>query len=112
MAIAYKGNMLASHLLKYCHFIEDTQGDRMELRYLRDINQREIDFVVIKNKKPLFAVECKTGEKQVAKAIHYFKERTSIPLFYQVHLGTKDYAPEAKIRVLPFLTFSEEVGLV
>src|SRR3989338_8268918 len=29
-------NLVASHLLKYCHFIEDTQGDRMELRFFRD----------------------------------------------------------------------------
>jgi hypothetical protein len=31
----------------------------MELRFLRDTDKREIDFVVIKDKKPLFAVECK-----------------------------------------------------
>lgn len=104
-------NMVASHLLKYCHFIEDTEGDKMELRYLRDTDQREIDFVVIKNKKPLFAVECKTGERQVAKSIHYFKDRTSIPFFYQVHLGQKDYLLEEKIRVLPFIKFSQELDL-
>lgn len=83
----------------------------MELRYLRDTDQREIDFVVLKNKKPLLAVECKTGERQLAKSIRYFKERTSIPVFYQVHLGDKDYAPENKIRVLPFVKFSSVVGL-
>lgn len=37
-------NMVAGHLLKYCHFLEDTQGERMELRFLRDIEKREIDF--------------------------------------------------------------------
>ncbi|MGZ3771939.1 MAG: ATP-binding protein [Bdellovibrio sp.] len=105
-------NMVASHLLKYCHFIEDTQGEKMELRYLRDTDQREVDFVVLKNKKPIFAVECKTGERQVSSAIRYFKERTSIPVFYQVHLGNKDYAPEDRIRVLPFIKFSDQVGLI
>ena len=29
-------NMVASQLLKYCHWVEDTQGYTMELRYLRD----------------------------------------------------------------------------
>lgn len=105
-------NMVASHLLKYCHFLEDTEGEKMELRYLRDTSEREVDFVVIKNKIPLFAVECKSGEKQVSKAIHYFKVRTKIPIFYQVHLGLKDYAPEKGIRVLPFPNFVKEVGLV
>ncbi len=105
-------NLVASHLLKYCHFIEDTQGYAMELRYLRDTDGREIDFVVLRDKKPLFAVECKTGEKQLSKHIEYFKERTKIPAFYQVHMQTRDYGTEANGRVLPFSVFCKEVGLV
>lgn len=104
-------NLVASHLLKYCHFLEDTQGEQMELRFLRDIQKREVDFVVLKNKKPVFAVECKTGEKKTSEHLSYFKERTSIPIFYQVHLGERDYTPAEGIRVLPFTTFSREVGL-
>ncbi len=104
-------NLLASQLLKYCHFIEDTEGDTMELRFLRDTAQREVDFVVLKNKKPLFAVECKSGEKQVAKSILYFKERTPIPKFYQVHLGKLDYLSPEGVRVLPFPTFCRELNL-
>lgn len=42
-------NMVASHLLKYYHFIEDTEGDSIELRFLRDHDKREVDFVVLKN---------------------------------------------------------------
>lgn len=56
-------NFVGSHLLKFCHFTEDTQGFKMELRFLRDNDKREVDFVVLKDKKPLFVVECKTGKK-------------------------------------------------
>lgn len=105
-------NMVASHLLKYCHFLEDTQGERMELRFLRDIDKREIDFVVMKNKRPLFAVECKTGDRSLSPQIRYFKSRTDIPLFYQVHLGKKAFEPEAGVKVLPFVDFCADVGLV
>jgi predicted AAA+ superfamily ATPase len=105
-------NFVAGHLLKYCHFLEDTAGERMELRFLRDVEKREIDFVVLKNKKPLFAVECKTGEKRLAEHIPYFKARTPIKAFFQVHLGTRDFSPDAGVRVLPFATFSKELGLV
>jgi len=100
-------NFVASHLLKYCHFLEDTEGWKMELRFLRDLTGREVDFVVLKNKKPIFAVECKYGEKSVSPAIHYFKERTTIPIFYQVHLGQRDYQVDSKIRVLPFVKFCD-----
>ncbi|MEI8347134.1 MAG: AAA family ATPase, partial [Pseudomonadota bacterium] len=74
-------NMVAGHLLKYCHFIEDVSGHEMELRFLRDVEGREIDFVVLKNKKAIFAVECKTGEKSISPHIHYFQQRSAIPLF-------------------------------
>jgi predicted AAA+ superfamily ATPase len=103
-------NLVASNLLKYCHFIEDTQGDEMELCYLRDKMKREVDFVVLKNRKPIFAVECKTGETGLSKHIAYYSERTQIPFFYQVHKGHKDYEiKELRARVLPFRIFISEI---
>jgi hypothetical protein len=103
-------NFMAAQLLKYCHFMEDTEGYRMELRFLRDTDKREIDFVVLKEKNPLFAVECKTGEKDVNPALFYFKDRTRIPELFQVHTGTKDYEKKG-IRVLPVETFCKELHM-
>lgn len=105
-------NMVASHLLKYCHFIEDTEGYAMELRYIRDTDGREIDFVVLKDKKPLFAVECKSGDKQLSPHIEYFRNRTSIPEFYQVHLKEKEYGSVKTGKLMPFHKFCKELGLV
>lgn len=105
-------NLVASHLLKYCHYREDTEGYNMELRYLRDTDGREIDFVVLQDRKPLFAVECKTGERERSKHIEYFRQRTNIPAFYQVHMKERDYGSAKTGRVLPFTTFCQEVGLV
>ena len=84
----------------------------MELRFLRDTDRREVDFVVVKNGEPLFAVECKSGERQRSKHALYYRQRTPIPAFYQVHLGTKDYGrADTDVRVLPFTRFCEEQGL-
>ncbi len=102
-------NLVASQLLQFCHFNEDTEGHTMELRFIRDTDKREIDFVVLKNKKALFAVECKTGDKALSPHMRYFKERTNIPNFYQVHQGIKDYVVEDGIRVMPFVKFCAEV---
>ena len=98
-------NMVAGHLLKYCHFLEDTEGEKMELRFIRDTDKREVDFVVLKNGKALFAVECKTGEKNLSPHISYFKTRTNIPKFYQVHLGSKHIEIDKKTMILPFWDF-------
>lgn len=104
-------NLVASQLLKYCHYREDTEGYKMELRFLRDTDKREVDFVVLQNKKAIFAVECKTGERVLSNHIKYFAERTNIPSFYQVHQGTKDYGKVETGRVLPFIKFCKELGL-
>jgi len=100
-------NLVASNLLKYCHRQEDSEGDRMELRFIRDSQHRELDFVVVCNDKPRFAVECKTGEGGLSRNISYFAQRTDIPDFYQVHLGERDHeVPQFRARVLslPALT--------
>lgn len=105
-------NFVACQLLKYCHFIEDTEGYKMELRFIRDTDKREIDFVVLRGSNPMFAVECKAGERHINPAAHYFRERTKIPRFYQVHSGGKDYGnAEKAVRIIPFHKFCKELNL-
>ncbi|MBN1567284.1 MAG: DUF4143 domain-containing protein [Acidobacteria bacterium] len=103
-------NFIASHLLKHCHFLEDTEGYAMDLRFLRDTDKRETDFVVLKEGKPLFAVECKSGEKSINPSQFYFMERTQIPRFYRVHTGMMDYEKNG-VRVLPVHKFIKELSL-
>ena len=105
-------NMMASHLLKYCHFQEDVFGERMELRFIRDTDKREVGFVVLKNKKPIFAVECKLKNDNLSPHIKYFKERTKIPIFYQVHLEGKSSNITDHVKILNFSDFCKEIALV
>ena len=105
-------NLVASNLLKYCHLVEDGEGDRMALMFVRDSIGRELDFVVVRNDKPVFAVECKTGERDISRNIVYFAERTNIPRFYQVHQGQRDYEmPNFRARVLPMFALARELAI-
>lgn len=105
-------NMVASNLLKYCHRLEDRDGERMDLRFIRDSAGREIDFVVVRDEKPLFAVECKLGETGLSRHITYFSKRTDIPVYYQVHAGLADYeVADAKARVLPLTALAKILGV-
>ncbi len=103
-------NMLACQLLKYCHYRQDEEGYQMELRYIRDTDSREIDFVVLEDNKPVFAVEAKLSDKPELKNLKYFQERTDIPTFYQVHTGSSDTL-SAGFRVLPFTVFCREMNM-
>jgi predicted AAA+ superfamily ATPase len=105
-------NLVAGQLLKYCHRREDAEGYAMELRFLRDTDKREVDFVVLREGRPEFAVECKSGERAPSAAARYFRTRTDIPAFYQVHRGEKDYgSAQTDVRVIPFERFCEELGM-
>ncbi len=57
-------NMIASHLLKFCHFWTDNGCDDFELFYLRNKEKEEIDFLICRNKKPWLPVEVKLNDVQ------------------------------------------------
>jgi predicted AAA+ superfamily ATPase len=77
-------NLIASHLLKLVHFITDYEGYKSELYFLRDVDKREVDFLVTIGGKPWFAVEVKLNDTSLSPHLLYFKERLSIPHVYQV----------------------------
>ena len=46
--------------------------------------KKEVDFLVTIDQKPWFAVEVKLNDTNIAKPIHYFKDKLEIPFCYQV----------------------------
>ena len=68
-------NLIACHLLKWVFFMQDTEGKDVELRYFRDIDRREVDFVIVENSKPVHFIECKTSGKAQSPSLRYLKER-------------------------------------
>jgi predicted AAA+ superfamily ATPase len=107
-------NMVASHLLKYCHFIEDTLGIAMELRYVRDIDKREVDFAIIRDGIPEVMIECKYAPTQNVQALHYFAERLGIKKLFQVHCeASTDYVDtKTGVRVIPLHKLAQELPAV
>jgi predicted AAA+ superfamily ATPase len=94
-------NLVGSHLLKLCHFLEDVEGISAGLHYLRDKEGREVDFVVTLGHRPWFAVEVKLSETHPDPALLHFSKRLSIPWAYQVVLdGVRDFVEDG-VRVVP-----------
>jgi len=52
-------NMIASHLLKYCHYLTDAGFGTFDLCYLKNKEKKEIDFLIVKDKKPWLPIEAK-----------------------------------------------------
>lgn len=94
-------NLVALHLLKLCHELQDREGDAVELWYLRDRVGREVDFLVTTGGKPWFAVEAKTSETRIDPAILYFRDRLRIPWVYQIVLESNRDFVENGVRCVP-----------
>lgn len=99
-------NLVACHLLKWCHFVEDTEGFEMSLRYFRDTDKREVDFVIIQDGKPIYFVECKLSEQGLSPHLLYLSRKfPEVPAF-QIHFqGEKDVKTEEGICLQPAAKF-------
>lgn len=68
-------NLVATHLLKMLHYLEDTEGHRCELFYIRDKDGREVDFCIVIDGKVIELVEAKLNDSNISKSLVYFSER-------------------------------------
>jgi hypothetical protein len=86
---------------------------RFELRYLRDKEQRGVDFVVVKDRQPWFLVEVKRTLERLAPALAYFQDRTRAPHAFQVTLEldyvNADCFTEHRPVVVPARTFLSQL---
>jgi uncharacterized protein len=55
-------NLVAGHLLKACDFWTDTGEGTFELRFLRNKEHAEVDFLIVRNRKPWLGVEVKLSD--------------------------------------------------
>lgn len=62
-------NMVAVHLYRYCLALADEGYGEFTLHYVRTLDKKEIDFLVVRNNRPLLAVEVKTGDKTLSPAL-------------------------------------------
>jgi hypothetical protein len=97
-------NLVAAHLLKWVHFQEDALGLDLELRYFRDTDGREVDFVVVDGRVPRLLVECKWSDDAVDRGLRYLKAKFPDAEAWQVSAtGTRDFVSPEGIRVAPAL---------
>lgn len=97
-------NLVACHLLKWVHFKQDAEGLNYELRFFRDRDGREVDFVVTDREAPVLMVECKWSDTTVDRSLKYLKSRFPETPAWQISAtGRKDYVSPQGIRAAPAL---------
>ena len=77
-------NMLAVYLLSLISGWNELGIGDFDLRYLRNHQGKEVDFLILKNNIPLAMFEAKLNETSPAASGTYFSRLLNIPLFQVV----------------------------
>ncbi len=56
-----------------------------EVMYIRDKEKREVDFILIKDNRPMALFESKEGDSEISPSGRYFGKRLGIPFYQIVH---------------------------
>jgi len=82
---ARKENFTASHLLKAVHWWNACGLGDFGLYYLRDKQKHEVDFLIVRDKKPFMMVEVKSSShRSISPNIEHFQKTLKAPYVFQI----------------------------
>lgn len=90
--------LVGCHLLKAVEGWNDLGLGNFDLRYLRDKRKREVDFLVVRDRKPWFLVEVKLSETALSPSLAHFQSQTKAEHAFQVVMNLA-YQPADCFRV-------------
>jgi predicted AAA+ superfamily ATPase len=93
-------NLVATHLLKRLQFIEDYYGYDCELRYIRDKEGREVDFVTVIDNKIDELIEVKLSDTTVSPHLKYYQKKLQPRRAVQIVGELERSFDEGEIRVI------------
>ena len=77
-------NMVAVSLLRMVYRWNELGLGDFDLRYIRNHQGKEVDFLIVKDRQPFFLVEAKTTNRSPSKSCRYFKRYLDVPLYQLV----------------------------
>jgi hypothetical protein len=101
-------NLIATSLLKRLHFLEDRDGYRYELRYIRDKEGREVDFVIVKEGKLEELIEAKFSDENISKALLYYAKRLNPKRATQIVATIKRPYDKNQIKVIDPVSYFQK----
>ncbi len=98
-------NFVATSLLKRLHFLEDRDGYRYELRYIRDKEGREVDFAIVKEGELEELIEAKYSDDNISKSLSYYAGRLKPERATQIVAKIKRPYDKDQIKVIDPISY-------
>jgi len=77
-------NLVATGLLKRIQFLQDRDGYNYELRYIRDKEGREVDFVILKDNSVEELIEVKYADDELSSHLKYYATKIKAKKITQI----------------------------
>jgi predicted AAA+ superfamily ATPase len=78
-------NMIASHLLKWSHSAGDLGYTEIDLRFIKNKEKKEVDFLILRDRKPVLLIEAKYADPTpTAASIELSAQLGGIPIIHVV----------------------------
>lgn len=102
-------NLVALHLKKFVHFYKERGIEKFDLYYLRDIDQKEVDFIITKNQVPYIMIEVKLSDKKITPHMLHFQKQLNAPYNIQLVYNMPSikqtcFKNDSKIYTVPAIT--------
>jgi predicted AAA+ superfamily ATPase len=93
-------NLVAMHLLKRCHFLQDYSGKKWALGYLRNKEKQEVDFIVTCDGKIEELIEAKWDDDTISPSLLYFGQKLNAPVLTQIVGNLKKSVTRKDVRIM------------
>jgi len=103
-------NLVATSLIKRLHFLEDRDGYRYELRYIRDKEGREIDFAIVKDGVLIELIETKYADDKISRSLVYYAKRLNPQKATQIVAKLKRPYDKGNINVVNPISYFTDRG--
>lgn len=106
-------NFIALHLLKSISYWNNIGLGLFNLYYLRDKEQREVDFLIVKNNQPWIIIEVKAHDTKISNNLIYFQEQLQVDhclqLIFDAEFINTDVFKLDGIKVIPARTLLSQL---
>jgi len=92
-------NFVAISLLKHLQAVEDYQGIRTKLSYIRTKDKKEIDFALVVDNEIESVIEVKLSDTKLSSSLLYFQKKYQFPKAIQLVKNIRNERLESSIEV-------------
>lgn len=94
-------NLVACSMLKFTQFRSDAFRENWELFYLRDRDEREVDFVVTRDQRVEWLIEVKASDDRVGTSLRRYHKKLQPSQSLQLVLNLDQRQEREGIKIVP-----------